>query len=47
LIVAPGSICEEWLVMGVFENVVEDVRKLLMDVFNNFMEDARLFCFLD
>jgi hypothetical protein len=43
LIAAPGSICEVWLVMGVFENAVEDVRKLLIDLSNNFMEGARIF----
>jgi hypothetical protein len=43
LIAAPGSVCEVWLVMGLFENAVEDVQKLLMDLSNNFMEGARIF----
>ncbi len=43
LIAAPGSICEVWLVMGLFENAVEDVRKLLIDLSNNFVEGARNF----
>jgi hypothetical protein len=29
--------------MGLFENAVEDVQKLLMDLSNNFMEGARIF----
>jgi len=41
LIAAPGSICEVWLVMGLFENAVEDVRKLLMDLSDNFVEGAK------
>jgi len=29
--------------MGLFENMVEGVRKLFMDLFHNFVEGARIF----